>query len=704
MKLRSLSLQKFRQHRETEIIFPDGVIGIVGPNGSGKSTIIEAIGFALYGSKAIRGTLDTVRTADEVKGSVVAELSFEQDGIQYRVERSTADAKLYVGGAGTPTVKGGREVTERIRTILGMTYDECISTFYTEQKGLEFLSQKKGGSERERFILRMIGYDRLEKVQEKLRDDRKALKNQILGLEQAQFNKDELSEELANELKSSKQLEEELEASQKTIVAQELIANDYKKVFESISAERESFERISKELQSTEAVYQERVKRLSVVEDERKKILIDLKESEKKIETGDLEAEESLEIVLKEITDLEALKLSEERNHLKIQTSLEAEVKTRTKILKEIEEKINRIKTLGSHSERCPTCGQGLGAGVEEAVAHLGLELSASEQKLKESQEHFKKAQTLSPSLQDIQNKESALISKREALLPIVKEIQQQNQLREKIKVIDESLQHLRSSIAVSDNSLRELRGALAKLTFNETKYSAERVRYEAQNALLTNLRMERLRREGDLKERKGKIEKLQSILRKLKAQEDLLSSGKDSLLRFEEADTILTDFRKYIADSLRPKLSEAASELLFELTEGRYSSVEFSEDFIPHISEDGELKRVISGGEEDILHLSVRLGLSQLLAERSGKDFSLLILDEVFGSLDESRRMNLLQLLARLTNRFEQIIIISHFDDVKDSVDNVIGLAIDESSGSSKVVVSSASTIDLYDEKTINI
>lgn len=704
MKLRSLSLQRFRQHRETSISFPDGVIGIIGPNGSGKSTIIEAIGFALYGSKAIRGTLDTVRTADEVKGSVVAELSFEQEGVQYRVERTTADAKLFVGGTSTPTVKGGREVSERVRNILGMTYDEFISTFYTEQKGLEFLSQKKGGTERERFILRMIGYDRLEKVHEKLRDDRKALKNQILGLEQAQFNKDELSEELSSEQKVSRQLEEELDTSQSAITAQSKIAEDYKKAFEIIAADRQTFERVSKELQSTEAVYQERIKRIAVIEEEKKKILIELKESEKKLSGVAENLQEKLDNIIKEIKSIENKKQTEEKNHIKIQSSLEADFLTRRKISKDIEEKIERIKNLGSHTERCPTCGQGLGSGVEEAINHLKAELKVSEEAAFEAKKAYEASKIQPQALIELLKEESKLISQKEELIPAVQELNSQNELKNKIQKIDETLNELRSAITSSDTSLRELRNSLSKLTFNEAKYNSEKVRYEAQNALITNLRMERLKREGDLKERRGRIEKIQSILNKLKAQQELLSTGKDSLLRFEEADTLLTDFRKHIADSLRPKLSEAASELLYELTEGRYSSVEFSEDFIPHISEDGELKKVISGGEEDILHLSVRLGLSQLLAERSGKDFSLLILDEVFGSLDESRRMNLLQLLARLTNRFEQIIIISHFDDVKDSVDNVIGLTIDESSGSSKVVVATASTLDLYDEKTINL
>ena len=51
--------------------------------------------------------------------------------------------------------------------------------------------------------------------------------------------------------------------------------------------------------------------------------------------------------------------------------------------------------------------------------------------------------------------------------------------------------------------------------------------------------------------------------------------------------------------------------------------------------------KPVISGGEEDLANLVLRLAISQMIAERAGQPLSLLVLDEVFGSLDESRRQH---------------------------------------------------------------
>ncbi|PLS67800.1 MAG: hypothetical protein CV045_11530 [Cyanobacteria bacterium M5B4] len=113
-------------------------------------------------------------------------------------------------------------------------------------------------------------------------------------------------------------------------------------------------------------------------------------------------------------------------------------------------------------------------------------------------------------------------------------------------------------------------------------------------------------------------------------------------------------------------------------MTEGRYDSLEIDQKYQVIVQDQGEDKPVISGGEEDIVNLSLRLAISQMITERSGQPFSLLILDEVFGSLDHNRRDNVIQLLHRLEAQFEQVLIITHIEDIKDSLTQTIHLAFD--------------------------
>jgi DNA repair protein SbcC/Rad50 len=144
---------------------------------------------------------------------------------------------------------------------------------------------------------------------------------------------------------------------------------------------------------------------------------------------------------------------------------------------------------------------------------------------------------------------------------------------------------------------------------------------------------------------------------------------------------------RTELTVQVRPEISERTSVLLADLTDGRYSELQLDESYDFVLVEDGVPKHVISGGEEDLANLVLRVSISQMIAERAGQPMSLLILDEVFGSLDESRRANVAGLLHDLHDRFDQIILITHVDVPAGHLDHEITLTYDAESGSSRVV-----------------
>lgn len=157
-----------------------------------------------------------------------------------------------------------------------------------------------------------------------------------------------------------------------------------------------------------------------------------------------------------------------------------------------------------------------------------------------------------------------------------------------------------------------------------------------------------------------------------------------------EELDRAFNEMRTKLNAELRPELSELATGFLRELMDSRTAELELDERYNILILEEGITKPVLSGGEEDIANLVLRLAVSQMIAERSGQAFSLLVLDEVFGSLDESRRFNVLELLRGLGDRFEQVILITHIEGVRDGLDNVITVRYDPASAASVVESSS--------------
>ncbi len=153
-----------------------------------------------------------------------------------------------------------------------------------------------------------------------------------------------------------------------------------------------------------------------------------------------------------------------------------------------------------------------------------------------------------------------------------------------------------------------------------------------------------------------------------------------------EELDRAYSDLRTDLNFQLRPELSDLASQFLNVLTDGRYSELELDDQYSLVVLEDGIPKPVISGGEEDLSNLVLRLAISQMIADRSGQNFSLLVLDEVFGSLDVARRHSVVGLLRRLEDRFEQVILITHIEGVKDELDHVVLVDYDDQAGSSRV------------------
>ena len=162
-----------------------------------------------------------------------------------------------------------------------------------------------------------------------------------------------------------------------------------------------------------------------------------------------------------------------------------------------------------------------------------------------------------------------------------------------------------------------------------------------------------------------------------------------------DELDRGYADVRTEVNVQLRPELAEIASHYLDALTDGRYAALEFDEEYNLLVLEDGVPKPVISGGEEDLCNLVLRLAISQMIADRAGQAFSLLVLDEVFGSLDDTRRGNVMDLLRRLSDRFEQVIVITHIEQVREGLDRVLLVRFDEARGASVVTAGDAQHAD---------
>lgn len=688
MKLVSLSLKLFRQHRNTELSFPDGLTGIIGPNGAGKSTLVEAISFALYGSKSLRGKMDSVRTARfDGKEATSVILLFEHDGKTYRVERTLSDAKLFSGGESKPFATGHRVVTERISHVISMEYDEFLATYFTEQKGLEFLSGKKGQAERERFIVRMMGYDKLEKVQELLRTDKRDRKNQILGWESGIGTREEIEKRLEVEKRALAKAQKDQDEAKSVLKKAEIESERAKKAFDAQEQLRVTFEGRKREVETAKARLDESKEQLENLFSEQKtlagsavvkkhgsnfKEVIASKAAEKK----------KLETEWKALS--KELKIEESAWSENLATA-KAELTHLKHLVSDAKDKGKSFQKLGESGE-CPTCGQELGKSFGDVKKVFKKDLGTIEAKLKKAESNSEAAGKEPSRLSGLKKKLKTIEAAGTKLSKAIEELRQVEQEIAALARVEKEATKGKERVGDLEKELARLTKYLGEVEFNDARYRGVKGKYDSSSRLVEVSRLQRVKLEGLLETKSALLKRTAKDLDEFDKKTDALAESKKRMLVLEESDQALTDFRKYLNASIRPRLADLASEFLVDLTDGRYTTVDIGLDFSPTVLEDGEPKEVISGGEEDILNLCVRLALSQMLAERAGHSFSLLILDEVFGSLDENRRNSVLGLLEKLNNRFEQILIITHLDDIKDGVQNLIYVDYEEASGEMRI------------------
>lgn len=230
---------------------------------------------------------------------------------------------------------------------------------------------------------------------------------------------------------------------------------------------------------------------------------------------------------------------------------------------------------------------------------------------------------------------------------------------------------------------LREARelGEMSEAELAGIRESFERASEELRGAQLTAVSAD-----GEASAARTAVENAERVASELAERQRLLGELQQQKRLHDELDRAYTDLRTDLNFQLRPELSELASGFLSELTEGRYAELELDDQYNIVVLEDSVPKPVISGGEEDLANLVLRLAISQMIAERAGQPFSLLVLDEIFGSLDDLRRANVLDLLRKLQDRFEQVILITHIESVRDGLDHVITVRYDEERGASVV------------------
>jgi DNA repair exonuclease SbcCD ATPase subunit len=128
--LKKANLQNFRKHTALDVVFTEGLNVIRAPNEGGKTTTLEAIAYALFGSKVLRDGLDNTVTWGQPTNSLKVTVEYGD----YVITRSKKGAEVL--SMGQVFVTGQSEVTAFCEKLIGADGATAANLMFSNQMGL----------------------------------------------------------------------------------------------------------------------------------------------------------------------------------------------------------------------------------------------------------------------------------------------------------------------------------------------------------------------------------------------------------------------------------------------------------------------------------------------------------------------------------------------------------------------------------------
>ncbi|HRQ31947.1 MAG TPA: SbcC/MukB-like Walker B domain-containing protein, partial [Anaerolineales bacterium] len=296
-------------------------------------------------------------------------------------------------------------------------------------------------------------------------------------------------------------------------------------------------------------------------------------------------------------------------------------------------------------------------AKLDKELSKLGYDASAHDEAREKERE-----------LREVENKYRKLDSAKEVNKQIEGEIINLKKEREKRK---EEVEESEKQYASASSALKEAEAGAPNL--DEAERELSRLREEENRARgelggaqqrVDVLKTQRARKAGYEKER----EKFQKQVAYHRTLETAFGKNGVPALLIEQA---LPQIEEK-ANNLLDRLSNGQMSIRFE-TQGKYKDEKRKDlkETLNIVIKDGAGERdyeMYSGGEAFRVNFSIRLALSEILAQRKGARLQTLVIDEGFGSQDAQGRQRLIEAINLVKNDFAKILVITHLEELKDA------------------------------------
>jgi len=694
-----LTLDGFRLHRRTEVTFGPGLTAIVGANGAGKSTLIEAITFALFGEQ--RGNRETLRADDG--GPYRVRLGFQVGEAEFVVDRRPDRASLEQGQL--KIAEGLSDTTRACIRLLGLSYEQFRNSFLAEQKGLSFL-KFRSASVRQEEVARMLGLDRLRSAESRAVETRKAATLEAKTLEGM------VGDEAAIRA-AAREAEEAVKAAQAQVLqARAALERSTSGLAEAEAAGRAAeayLGLVARSAASTEALRQAQAV-LKVAKETVDTVRTEATELAALV--GDAARYEELRALLP-VVESAAQALAEAESLDPNGTASTADLKSALdKAQREWQKRRDALLTARASAQQavrtaveairdtkpgesggdCPVCGRPLGEEAHDWRLELQGRLGAAEAQLQKATEA---ANEQAPSeLATLPNQIRAAERRAEAAQKLQAHPTGLSDLRQQLADLEPNALKARK-LAGADRRLRDAEAMLERATLDEKRATeaarataealaktgiadesaAQKALAEAAAVKTSAIGSEAALNTAMITARSGEaaLRNAEARLKEAQTRRQALQAARHAELLSGAVAAEMRALRATLNGALRPDLEARAGELLEKMTAGRYRRLRLGSDFEPTLVDEESDRPVLSGGEEDVLALALRLALAELVQDRKGHSLTLLMMDEAFGALDTERRQSLLDVLTGLRDRYEQVIVVTHIEDVAQVADQVL-------------------------------
>ena len=668
------NLFNYKEGNKLDFSELSGIVGIFGKNYSGKSSVIDSLLYTLFNttSKNIRKNFDVI---NERKNSGKGRIEIKTGNGEYVVLRETeknikkSKGKLVEEGKTSVdfeftdvslninSLNGNdrNETDKNIRKEIGTYEDFCNTSLSTQHGSLDFINE--GSARRKEILANFLDLQIFE-------------------------NKYKPANQYANELKS---------------LIKKLEIKDYSKILGDIHFKHHASLNVLSEVnESVESLKQEQ----ELLQDKLNKLTADLAKVEDPIDIEKITSlQEQLNSKLSQIESLIGDKKTELKTHedtiAKINEVIERlnveELKKKQETSKKITKEIDAIlydKKLKNNSLSIYKKS----AGLIETVP-CGKDQYKDCSFKKNAYESLEEISIVELALKSLEEKEELL---KGDLLKL--DADKVNEYLDKYSKLQIKSGDSSKKVASLLKELVDLQAKQSKIQEEQKENEKLMIRYESNRELYENI--------GELeKQKESLIKSKSSSFIQLKEEENRQKKAIADLASIEQQ---IDSYEEQIEELNRLKKEYSSYELFLKCTHNSGIPFELIKRTLPIINEeinsllanivefeasfqneDGKLEIYIkhpnsspraiencSGAEKSLVAMAIRLALIKC---GSLPVSDLFILDEPATSLDADHLESFIKVLEMIKTQFKLVLLITHLDTLKDSVDKIIEINKDE-------------------------